>query len=340
MDPAGEFSVCICVRDGAAHVDRCLRAVFAEVASRDVDVVVVDHNSIDGTPALLAAWGARFPDRLRIVRFEGDGLAAARNVAWQTARSRWVAFVDVDCEVQHDWAAQVAAAIIRHGADESVAAIGGVNHVLVDGSLLSRACAVFLPEYVGGHGSVQNRPTQTATRVDHCPTLNVVYRRSALAAVGGFDERYARVAEDVALSRRLRRRGYELWVEPGFAVAHAPRATLAAWLSNMFLYGRGRTFDFKQAPEDLEAKFWAPAMMVLLYVAGVISLVVGSAVGLATLAVVHVASVGGVLVMPARRRGAGAQVWLAATVVVCLTHVSYGAGQIYELARRRDRFVV
>ncbi|WP_432519342.1 glycosyltransferase family 2 protein [Kineococcus sp. SYSU DK006] len=90
------LSACLVVRDEAARIDRCLQALAGLVD----EVVVHDTGSLDGTPARLAAHGA-------VVVAGGweDDFAAARNVALERARGRWVLSVDADEVVRADAAA-------------------------------------------------------------------------------------------------------------------------------------------------------------------------------------------------------------------------------------------
>jgi GT2 family glycosyltransferase len=335
-----EFTVCVCVRDGAQHVDRCLSALISETAPFETPIVVVDHASRDQTPELLARWVRDTSQRLRVVQFEGEGLGAARDFAWRQSRTPWVVFVDIDCEVQPGWAEAVYEGLRIHDPDPRCGAFGGTNRVAQDGGVLWRAYAVLLPTYVGGHDSILNRPVAERRQVSHCPTLNVAYRRRALEEIGGFDPAYTRVSEDVDVSRRLVRNGYTLWANPGMTVDHVPRSTLTSWLRNVFLYGRGRSFHIKRHPEDLHPKFLAPSAVVLAYAATALPAGYGSAAtGLALLTSAHLSCIGLSLAGETRRQRGGFGVWVTACAVVWLTHLAYGCGFLFELPRRRDKFV-
>ena len=334
-----DFTVCVCVRDGAEHVDRCMGALLAEADSGSFSILVVDHASRDQTPALLAAWCRRHPEGLRVARFSGEGVGATRDFAWRQTATQWVGFVDVDCVLRPRWGQAVADGIAAHATDDRCGAFAGSNHVPQEGNWLRRACALFLPTYVGGHGSLLNRPAEDTRAVEHCPTLNVVYRRSALEAIGGFDADYTGVAEDLDLSRRLRGAGYTLWSNPAMAIEHAQRATFASWLRNMFLYGRGRCFYLKRHPEDFHAKFLAPAVVVAVYLlAAMIDVGTARAFWLPAVAIAHGLSVGALLLPEAYRQRSSATTWMTATSMVALTHLAYGAGLLAELPRSRHRF--
>jgi glycosyltransferase involved in cell wall biosynthesis len=334
-----DLTVCVCVRDGAEHVDRCMGALVAEAGSGGFSILVVDHASRDQTPALLEAWHRRHPEVLRVVRFDGDGVGATREFAWRQTATEWVGFVDIDCELRSGWGHAVRDGIAAHAADDRCGAFGGSNYVPRDGSWVRRACALFLPTYVGGHGSLLNRPAEDARTVDHCPTLNVVYRRSALAAIGGFDAAYTGFTEDVDVSRRLRVAGYTLWSNPAMAIEHAQRSTLASWLRSMYRYGRGRCFYLKRHPEEFHVKFLAPAMVVATYLlAGAIDVFTGAPFWLPVVATAHGLGVAVLLLPEAYRQRSGASTWAAATVMVTLTHLAYGAGLLVEIPRSRRRF--
>jgi GT2 family glycosyltransferase len=67
----------------------------------------------------------------------------------------------------------------------------------------------------------------------------LLLRRSALAAVGGLDERFFLYCEDIDLCRRLREAGHDLRFEPGATVTHRGGAS-APWGSTLPIYARSR----------------------------------------------------------------------------------------------------
>lgn len=67
-------------------------------SATDVEVIVVDDGSTDGTQALLATYG----DRIVAVRQANTGRSAARNRGVREARGRYVCFLDSD-DVWEPW---------------------------------------------------------------------------------------------------------------------------------------------------------------------------------------------------------------------------------------------
>ena len=80
----------------------CLRALRAQsFAAADLEIIVVDDGSRDGTASLAQRNG------VRVIRRENGGPAAARNTGWRAARGDWVAFTDADCVPSRTWLAEM-----------------------------------------------------------------------------------------------------------------------------------------------------------------------------------------------------------------------------------------
>lgn len=90
--PPPTVTVLMSVHNGEAHLKEAVDSVLAQTW-RDFELLVVDDGSSDGTPGVLAA----FTDpRIRVVRQENRGLAAALNHGLDLARGRYVARMDAD----------------------------------------------------------------------------------------------------------------------------------------------------------------------------------------------------------------------------------------------------
>src|SRR4051794_8263718 len=88
-----EVTVVIPNRDGWDLLPTTLTSALKQEDAQ-LEVVVVDDGSVDGTVAGLAEW--RDP-RVRMCRHETSrGIAAARNTGIDQARGEWIAFLDHD----------------------------------------------------------------------------------------------------------------------------------------------------------------------------------------------------------------------------------------------------
>ncbi|WP_336030418.1 HAD-IIIA family hydrolase [Geodermatophilus sp. FMUSA9-8] len=130
---------------------------------------------------------------VRVVRTGGGGPARARNLGWRTARTEWIAFLDDDVVPDADWYARLDADLAGLPAD--VAGSQGRVRVPLPGD---------------------RRPTDwergtAGLATSSWITADLAYRRAALAAVGGFDERFPRAfREDSDLALRVMDTGARL----------------------------------------------------------------------------------------------------------------------------------
>ena len=205
----------------ATELGECLAAV----GSRH-PVLVVDDGTSD--PRLIAEVAAGHGARLHRLDTNG-GPAAARNAGLATTTAPVVAFVDSDVTVD-------AATLTRLAHDLADPSVGAVAPRIVPAgdatSLLARYAAVASPLDLGPRPA-SVRPHR---RVPYVPSTVLVVRRSALDAVGGFDERL-RYGEDVDLVWRLADAGWAVRYDPSCIARHREPVSWPAWARRRFHYG-------------------------------------------------------------------------------------------------------
>lgn len=87
-------SIIIPVYNTSATLDECVASVLAQDC-RDMEVVLVDDGSDDGSGALCDAW-ARRDARVRVCHRPNGGLSAARNTGIMASGGAYLMFVDSD----------------------------------------------------------------------------------------------------------------------------------------------------------------------------------------------------------------------------------------------------
>jgi GT2 family glycosyltransferase len=96
--------------NGARHLPTCLDSLRAQTHP-EVEVIVVDNASEDGSQALVAEG---YPEVMLILLSENRGFTGACNAGLQTAGGDILILLNNDTEVAPTWAAEVAAAFERH----------------------------------------------------------------------------------------------------------------------------------------------------------------------------------------------------------------------------------
>ena len=94
-----------------------------------------------------------------------------------------------------------------------------------------------------------------------------VFRRSAVEAVGGFDERLTR-NQDYELNIRLREAGGTVWFDPELWVSYRPRGTVRKLASQYFQYGQWKRAVLRLHPDSLKVRQAAPVIVTLAVVGG------------------------------------------------------------------------
>ncbi|RBY93972.1 HAD family hydrolase [Blastococcus sp. TBT05-19] len=174
---------------GRPSLDVLLDALAAAPGPRPAEIVLVDDRPA-GEPLRPERPGL---PPVRVVRTGGGGPARARNLGWRTARTEWIAFLDDDVVTDRDWYARLEQDLTGLAPDVA----GSQGRVRVP-----------LPEH--------RRPTDwergtAGLATSSWITADLAYRRAALAAVGGFDERYPRAfREDSDLALRVMDTGARL----------------------------------------------------------------------------------------------------------------------------------
>ncbi len=98
------------------------------------------------------------------------------------------------------------------------------------------------------------------------------FLKSALVAVGGYDERITR-AQDWELNFRLRAAGGIVWFDPSLLVTYRPRPNLRALAKQYFEYGTWRRVVTRSHKGSVNYRYLAPPVAVVL---NLISLVLGA----------------------------------------------------------------
>lgn len=112
------ISVVVPVYNNAAHLGSCLDSLLAQPV-RDLEVVVVDDGSTDGSGEVAASYAARDP-RVRVVTQENSGVSIARNKAVPLCRGELLTFADGDDVLPADAWGPMLRSLERTGSDFAV----------------------------------------------------------------------------------------------------------------------------------------------------------------------------------------------------------------------------
>ena len=91
-----KISIIIPVFNGEKYITKCVDSIEQEKQyQKEIDVVIVDDGSIDGTYKLSEQLAQRY-NNVRVFYKENGGVSSARNLGLSVACGQFVLFVDAD----------------------------------------------------------------------------------------------------------------------------------------------------------------------------------------------------------------------------------------------------
>ena len=113
-----KISVIVPVYNIAAYLDECVSSLAAQT-HRDLEIMLIDDGSTDGSGELCDAW-ARRDERVKAIHKVNGGAASARNAGLDQCTGDFVCFVDSDDVVEPEYVAHLMQALAESGADAAV----------------------------------------------------------------------------------------------------------------------------------------------------------------------------------------------------------------------------
>jgi cellulose synthase/poly-beta-1,6-N-acetylglucosamine synthase-like glycosyltransferase/peptidoglycan/xylan/chitin deacetylase (PgdA/CDA1 family) len=209
-------SVIVPAFDEAVGIERAVRSL-ASSDYPDLEVIVVDDGSTDGTGELVERLGL---DCVMVVRQPNMGKPAALNNGIATARHDLLVLVDADTVFEPETLGR----LVQPFRDPGVGAVSGNTKVGNRRGLLGRWQHI---EYVMGF-NLDRRLYDVLQCMPTVPGAIGAFRRQGLAEIGGISD--ATLAEDTDATIALGRAGWRIvYVEEARAWTEAPSSLGALW---------------------------------------------------------------------------------------------------------------
>jgi len=109
---APKVSIIVPVYNAERHLERCVDSILSQ-EFQDVELILVDDGSTDGSPALCDAYAGR-DSRVRAIHRENGGVSVARNAGIDVARGEYLQFLDAD-----DWITTDATKLLVRAMEEN-----------------------------------------------------------------------------------------------------------------------------------------------------------------------------------------------------------------------------
>jgi GT2 family glycosyltransferase len=224
-------SVVILAFNGKGYIKDCLSSVLAQ-SYPNIEVIVVDNASEDGTPELVAE---QFPSVTLIKNSSNLGFAAGNNVGIRLAHGDYIALLNQDAKAEHHWLEEL---IKAAEVDERVGMCASKLLYMAEPGILNSAGFLFYKDLSAVHrgiGCVDNGQYDRQEETFAAHGAAALYRGRILEEIGLFDEDYFLYWEDADLGWRARFAEWKCVYVPTAVVYHA-RSTHTGLYSPLKLY--------------------------------------------------------------------------------------------------------
>jgi GT2 family glycosyltransferase len=211
---AADLAIVIVSFNTETHLERCLRAVFAQGGALSQQVIVVDNASTDGSVAMLRE---QFPEVFLIESSVNLGFAKAVNLAATHANAEFLVLLNPDTLILDDALAK----LVAFARKNPVHGLYGGRSVTADGTLEPSSCWALptlwsLAMFATGMSTVGrgNRwldpesmgdwKRDTVREVGMVTGSLLLVPQNLWRRLGGFDERFFMYGEDADLAIRAR----------------------------------------------------------------------------------------------------------------------------------------
>ncbi len=209
------------------YLEQCIVSVLRASEHIDCNIYVVDNCSHDDTVAVLRQ---RFPNQIQLIEnLHNQGFARANNLAIRQSQSQYVLLLNPDTFIAEDTLEQLLGFMDEHPKAGGV----GVKMHNCDGSVARESRRGIPTPWVSmlkmlGFSRryyMSNLPWDEPSPIEVVSGAFCLLRRTALDHAGLLDEDFFMYGEDIDLSYRLLKNGYENWYFPAYIVHYKGEST-------------------------------------------------------------------------------------------------------------------
>lgn len=207
----------------------CLRSIQSQNLDYSYEIIVVDNGSADGSQQIVRQ---EFPSVTLVENKENLGFGKANNIGLQSAKGRYICFVNSDIEMVQGCLQTLA---LYMDSNDSVG-MSGPQILYPDmriqdscrkfPSLWRSFCSAFKLDKIFSQSAFFSGEHmfyfshEEEIKPDFLAGCLLMVRKTVLDEVGAFDERFFIYAEEVDLAKRLWNAGWEVAFVPGAKAVH------------------------------------------------------------------------------------------------------------------------
>jgi succinoglycan biosynthesis protein ExoA len=237
----------------ASHIEHVVADLAAQDFDGDVELIVADGGSTDGSVDLLRRAAERHSLDVKILDNPDRWVSPALNLCIREATGDLIVRIDCHSGYPPDYLRRCAAAAEETGADN----VGGV-FIPRGETQIERAVATAMDNPFGGIGWSRHAG-EGRVEVDTVPYG--AFRPEAFERAGLFDESLVRNQDD-EFNLRLRRAGGRIVLDPSIRVFYTPRGNWRRLFRQYYEYGLWKPAVMRRHGSVVSARSLAPIAFV------------------------------------------------------------------------------
>jgi glycosyltransferase involved in cell wall biosynthesis len=245
-------SVILPILNEERDLSNCISAILQQDYPSEIEVILALGPSEDKTTQIAEKLSAS-DSRIKLVSNPTGQTAVGLNLAIKVSSNEIICRIDGHSEISNNYV-KTAVEILQQ---KNAVNVGGLMYA-DSNSGLQRVVAQAMRSKLG----VGPSKFHTGGSAGESDTVYLgTYKKAAVLAAGGFDERYIR-AQDWELNYRLRKNGGLIWFDPRLQVTYRPRSTFKKLAKQYFQYGRWRRVISRQHINTVNFRYLAPPFAV------------------------------------------------------------------------------
>ncbi len=246
-----KVSVIVLTYNNLELTKKCLASLETYSHYPNLELVIVDNASTDGSPDWLAAYGRNHPEAKVILNQRNLGFSAGNNVGLAQATGDYLVLLNNDTQVTHGWVFD----LLRHlRLDPTIGLVGPVTNNIGNEAKVD----LDYTDASGMHESARNYTRSRRLVNFELRTLAffcVMFSREVLERVGLLDEAFGvGMFEDDDYCNRVRAAGYRIVCADDVFIHHE----LSASLSQLGHERRQRLFEDNKRIYESKWGAWIP----------------------------------------------------------------------------------
>lgn len=246
-----KYSIIVPVYNRPEEISDLLQSLTLQ-QYRNFEVIIVEDGSTNPCRDVVDSFREKL--EIEYVVKQNSGPGPSRNVGYAMAKGEYFVVFDSDCIIPPEYFTVVEEALSRNAFD----AWGGPDRAHKNFTPLQQAMAYTMSSVLTTGGIRGGKKSVGAFQPR---SFNMGISRKVFEKTEGF--KLNRLAEDIELSIRMRKLGFNVVLLAEAYVYHKRRTNLHQFYNQVSSFGKGRVLVGKEHPGEVKITHWFPAVFLL-----------------------------------------------------------------------------